>query len=85
MFKFPRNERFRDECKREVSALKLIKEQKFCLSVPTLNWTAEDNSYFGFYGVPGKPLREVIDSSSDEHKTIIGTQTLTGNLQWTLP
>jgi len=74
VFKFPRNERFRDECKREVAALKLIKEQKFCLSVPALNWTAEDDSYFGFYGVLGKPLREVIDSLSDEHKTIIGTQ-----------
>jgi len=74
VFKFPRNERFREECKSEVAALKLIKEQKFNLSVPVLNWTAEDNSYFGFYGVEGKPLREVIGDLSEEQKKEIGTQ-----------
>jgi len=72
VFKFPRNERFRDECKREAAALELLKEQKFCVNVPILNWTAKDNSYFGFYGVLGTPLREVIDSLSDEQKTEIG-------------
>ncbi|MCL2750310.1 MAG: aminoglycoside phosphotransferase family protein [Coriobacteriia bacterium] len=74
VFKFPRNEKWRAECKNEVAALRLIKEQKFNLSVPALNWTTEDNAYFGFYGVTGKPLREVIDSLSKEQKTEIGAQ-----------
>jgi aminoglycoside phosphotransferase (APT) family kinase protein len=74
VFKFPRDAKFRDECKREVTALNLIKEQNFNLSVPVLNWTSEDNSYFGFYGVEGKPLREAVDGLNDEQKTEIGTQ-----------
>jgi aminoglycoside phosphotransferase (APT) family kinase protein len=74
VFKFPRNAKFREECKNEVAALKLIKAQKFCLSVPVLNWTTDDNSYFGFYGATGKPLREVIDSLSKEQKKEVGTQ-----------
>ena len=74
VFKFPRNKKFREECKREVAALKLIREQKFDLNVPVLNWTTEDNTYFGFYGVCGKPLREVIGDLSDEQKIEFGTQ-----------
>ncbi|MCL2766289.1 MAG: aminoglycoside phosphotransferase family protein, partial [Peptococcaceae bacterium] len=74
VFKFPRNAKFREECQHEITALKLIKKQTFNLSIPILNWTTEDNSYFGFYGVLGRPLREVIDSLSDEKKIEIGTQ-----------
>lgn len=74
VFKFPRNAKFREECKHEVAALKLIKEQNFSLNVPVLNWTTEDNSYFGFYGVEGKPLGTVIDELSHQQKIEIGTQ-----------
>ena len=74
VFKFPRNARFREECRREVAALKLIKGQNFNVRVPILNWTAEDNSYFGYYGVEGKPLRGIINDLSDEQKIDIGTQ-----------
>ena len=74
VFKFPRNVKFREECKREVEALKLINGQTFCLSVPILNWTTGDNSYFGYYGVKGLPLREVIDGLSKGQKIEIGTQ-----------
>jgi len=74
VFKFPRNARFREESRHEVDVLNLIKEQKFCLKVPVLNWTTEDNSYFGFYGVIGKPLREIIGGLSDEQKIDIGMQ-----------
>lgn len=74
VFKFPRNTKFREECKQEIATLKLIKEQNFSLSVPVLNWVAEDNSYFGYYGVEGKPLATVIDGLSEQQKTEIGTQ-----------
>ena len=74
VFKFPRNAKFREECKQEVISLKLIKEQKFSVSVPILNWMTEDNRYFGFYGVEGKPLREVIDLLNEQQKKEIGTQ-----------
>ena len=74
VFKFPRTARFVDECKHEITALKLLKKQEFCLSVPVLNWTAEDNSYFGFYGVEGAPLREVIGGLGDGQKREIGAK-----------
>ena len=74
VFKFPRNAKFREECRQEVAALKLIKGQAFSLSVPILNWTAEDNAYFGYYGVEGKPLGEVIDGLNEQQKIEIGTQ-----------
>lgn len=74
VFKFPRNDKFREECKQEITALKFIKEQNFSLSVPILNWTTADNSYFGFYGVEGKPLGTVIDELSERQKIEIGTQ-----------
>jgi len=74
VFKFPRNAKFREECKHEVAVLKLLKRRQFSLNVPVLNWTTEDNSYFGFYGVEGKPLGEVIDSLSEQQKVEIGTQ-----------
>jgi len=74
VFKFPRNARFREECKHKASALKLLQKQKFCLRIPVLNWTTEDNSYFGYYGVEGTPLREVIDDLSNDQKMEIGTQ-----------
>lgn len=74
VFKFPRNAKFREDCKQEIAALKLIKEQKFSINVPILNWTTEDNSYFGFYGVEGKPLKTIIDRLSEQQKIEIGTQ-----------
>ncbi|NDV66763.1 aminoglycoside phosphotransferase family protein [Bacteroides sp. 224] len=74
VFKFPRNVKFREECKQEIAVLKLIKEQNFSLSIPVLNWVAEDNSYFGFYGVEGKPLGTVINELSKDQKVEIGTQ-----------
>jgi len=74
IFKFPRNAKFMEECKHEVAVLKMLGEHNFCLNVPVLNWVAEDNSYFGFYGVPGKPLKEVIAHLNEEQKIEIGTQ-----------
>jgi len=74
VFKFPRNAKFREECKHEATVLKLLRGQEFCLRVPVLNWMAEDNSYFGYYGVVGKPLREIIGDLSAGQKTEIGTQ-----------
>jgi len=74
VFKFPRNAKFREECQNEVTALKLIKTQNLSLSVPVINWTAEDNSYFGFYGVTGVPLRDVVQELNREQKIEIGTQ-----------
>jgi Ser/Thr protein kinase RdoA (MazF antagonist) len=74
VFKFPRNAKFREECKQEVAVLKLLKGRQFSLSVPVLNWTTKDNTYFGFYGVEGKPLGEVIDSLSKQQKVEIGMQ-----------
>lgn len=80
VFKFPRNAKYREECKQEVAVLKLLKGRAFSLSIPILNWISTDYSYFGYWGVAGKPLREVIGSLSEQQKVEIGTQ-LGGFLQ----
>jgi aminoglycoside phosphotransferase (APT) family kinase protein len=74
VFKFPRNEKFRKECQQEVAGLKLLKCRRFNVRIPVLNWTTDDNKYFGYYGVEGKPLRELICDMSEQQKTGIGTQ-----------
>ncbi|MDL2235142.1 aminoglycoside phosphotransferase family protein [Christensenellaceae bacterium OttesenSCG-928-L17] len=74
VFKFPRNAKFREECKREVAVLRLLNERTFGLRVPVLNWTSPDNAYFGFWGVEGKPLKEVIGGLGVQQKVDIGTQ-----------
>ena len=74
VFKFPRNEKYREECKQEVATLKLLRKYTFCLNVPVLNWTSEDDSYFGFYGIVGTPLGAVIGSLDEEQKRGIGAQ-----------
>ncbi|MCL2062083.1 MAG: phosphotransferase [Firmicutes bacterium] len=74
VFKFPRNAKYRRECKQEVETLKLLKEQQFYVNVPVLNWVAEDNSYFGFYGIVGQPLREVVETLTEKQKIEVGTQ-----------
>ena len=74
VFKFPRNAKFREESKHEVTVLELLKGQRFSVSVPVLNWTSPDNSFFGYYGVEGKPLGEVIDGLSEQQKVEIGMQ-----------
>jgi predicted Ser/Thr protein kinase len=74
IFKFPRNKKFRRECRKEVAVLRLLKKHTFSVSTPILNWTTDDNAYFGFYGVEGKPLGDVIHTLTDEQKIDIGTQ-----------
>ena len=74
IFKFPRNVKFQEEYKQEVAILKLLKKQRFCINVPVLKWTTKDNSYFGYYGVEGRPLKEVIDDLNVQQKVEIGTQ-----------
>ena len=74
VFKFPRNKKYRQECKQEVAVLELLKKYNFHVATPFLNWTTKDNAYFGFYGVEGKPLKDVIQTLSEEQKIDIGTQ-----------
>lgn len=74
VFKFPRNAKYREECKQEVAVLNLLKGRAFSLSIPILNWISTDNTYFGFWGVEGKPLGEVIGGLSKQQKVEIGTQ-----------
>jgi aminoglycoside phosphotransferase (APT) family kinase protein len=74
VFKFPRTAKFKEECKQEVAVLKLLRGRRFCVSIPILNWTTKDNTYFGYYGVEGKPLGEAIDGLNEQQKIEIGTQ-----------
>lgn len=74
VFKFPRNEEMRNACKQEVAILQMLKSYSFDVHIPTLNWIAPDTSYFGFYGVEGKPLKELLSTLGTTDKHYIGTQ-----------
>ena len=74
VFKFPRTQEFRSECEQEIAVLETLKRHSFNVRTPILEWTTQDNAYFGFYGVEGKPLKESIHTLSAEKKAAIGTQ-----------
>lgn len=74
VFKFPRDEEYKNEARKEIAVLDLLKKQRFSISIPILNWITEDMSYFGFYGVVGRPLQDVIDDLSEDEKESIGVQ-----------
>jgi Predicted aminoglycoside phosphotransferase len=74
VFKFPRSEKHRDECRHEAKMVELISKYKFDVSVPKLYRADEDGAYFGYFGVSGVPLSEVITTLSDSQKEDIGRQ-----------
>lgn len=57
VFKFPRDQKFFGH---EVPTLKLIKNQRFSIAVPIINWVSESNKFVGFYGVKGEVFSDQI-------------------------
>lgn len=74
VFKFPRNEEYRIECRKEADILELLGRHRFDIGIPVLNWAAPDHSYFGYHGIQGAPLKDVIDALGDAEKEDIGRQ-----------
>lgn len=75
VFKFLKNIKYKAELEHEINILKRIKNHKFNINIPIIDWVGEDNTYIGFKGLIGKSITiEIIKELSEEQKRNIGTQ-----------
>lgn len=75
VFKFPRTGEDKQGFFYEVSALELIKQHKFAVNTPILNWSTIHYDYIGFFGVAGYSInQERISQLDDEIKKKMGTE-----------
>jgi len=75
VFKFPRTDEDKQSFFYEVSALELIKQHKFAVNTPILNWSTIHHDYIGFFGVAGYSINQERISWFDmETKKRIGTE-----------
>jgi aminoglycoside phosphotransferase (APT) family kinase protein len=73
VFKFPRTEESKEEYVREVPTLELLKQNKFEVNVPAINWSTPDNEYIGYFGVEGNSMtRDKVSELSERDKIKIG-------------
>ncbi|MDR0796812.1 MAG: aminoglycoside phosphotransferase family protein [Tannerella sp.] len=73
VFKFPRGKKWYDECRHELTILKLISEYAFNVNLPLIKWEGENLSYTGFYGVKGKSITtQAIEKLNDRQKREVG-------------
>ena len=74
VFKFPRDEASRQDFTYEVDALELIKQHKFAINTPIINWKTPDYDYIGLFGVPGNSItQDKISKLGENVKKEIGT------------
>lgn len=71
-FKFPRSKKIKDRYKYEIAAIELVTNIGSNVCVPKIIWRHPNNDYFGYEGVQGKPLRNIINSLDDQEKLTIG-------------
>ena len=73
VFKFPRDEQSRQDFAYELAALELIKQHKFAINTPVINWVSSDYEYIGLLGVPGNSItQDKISRLDDKVKKEIG-------------
>ena len=72
-FKFPRSEKIQGRYAQEIAALELAKHIDG-VTVPDVRWYDPQNRFFGYQGVPGTLLDNVVSSLSTHQKTQIGRQ-----------
>jgi Ser/Thr protein kinase RdoA (MazF antagonist) len=73
VFKFPRSGLVRAQFALEVAALHMLERATTPVVTPCVRYEAPDLEYFGYAGVVGKPLSEVMAALTRDEKTAIGT------------
>lgn len=71
-FKFPRSETVQHGYKYEIAAIKFIADLKTTIVAQKILWEHPDNAYFGYEGVQGKSVSEIVDSLEPAQKQLIG-------------
>lgn len=70
--KFPRSEKIRGRYTYEIAALRLAAQLGPAIQVPKIKWTHPANDYFGYEGVPGLGLGEIIPALDESAKQAVG-------------
>lgn len=71
-FKFPRSEKIQSGYKYEIAAIKFIADLETDLIAQKILWEHPDNAYFGYEGVQGTAVAEIVDSLQPAQKQLIG-------------
>ena len=71
-FKFPRSKKVQNLYKYEITALKCLQKLDTAVVTQKIIWVHPKNEYFGYEGLQGKPLGEIINYLSAKEKTAIG-------------
>jgi aminoglycoside phosphotransferase (APT) family kinase protein len=70
--KFPRSEKIQRRYSYQLAALRLAAGLQADVALPRLLWVHPDNNYFGYEGVAGAPLSQVLPKLDDATKRTIG-------------
>ncbi len=71
-FKFPRSEKVQTRYKYEIDAIKLVADLDTDLLFQKILWEHPTNEYFGYKGVQGVPLSEIVTGLDAAQKQSIG-------------
>jgi aminoglycoside phosphotransferase (APT) family kinase protein len=73
VFKFPRSPFIRTQFRLEVAALRMLERATSAVVIPSVRYEDPDLEYFGYAGVVGRPMSEVLGALTRDEKTDIGT------------
>lgn len=71
-FKFPRSDKIRKRYEQQIAALKLLTSVGLKVRVPKVIWEHPNNNYFGYEGVQGAVLEEIVSTLDEAAKQAIG-------------
>lgn len=71
-FKFPRSEKIQGRFRYEIAAIKFLATLETRVVAQKILWEHPDNAYFGYEGVQGVPVSELIGSLQQHQKQRIG-------------
>ena len=71
-FKFPRSDKIRKRYEHQIAVLKLVANIDPKVKVPKVIWEHPNNDYFGYEGVRGAALEDIVPTLDEAAKQIIG-------------
>jgi aminoglycoside phosphotransferase len=74
VFKFPRNNKIKEEYEREVLAYKIAHDIKADILIPEVQWEHPEKNYLGYKGVVGAPMDSAVSTLTAAEKKKFGSQ-----------
>lgn len=72
-FKFPRSKKVQNLYKYEIAAIKYLNKIDTDVFIQKIIWEHPKNEYFGYLGMAGRPLTEVVDTLSKKQSQSVAT------------